>query len=465
LKKTTSRLLAPLVVAALVATGGTPAHAAPAPVPEGLRPVQARQSLLGTHTWYQQTYRGIPVFGGYYATHAAGGGAVTVDDGRKPVVGLADTIAEVTAQRAKSAVAARLGRQPSGAELVIFPGTTARLAWMTLTPTRKGTFRSLVDAGDGAVLKEENTAREADGVGRVFDPNPVVRLQNESLTDDDDADSPVLARAYRTVRLSRLDRDATTLRGAYADDISDNAVTSPHRVFFFNRSQGGFEEVMAYHSITSAQEYIHRLGFRDVNDEPQSFRTTGYTDDNSYYDGTEDAITFGTGGVDDAEDNEVIWHEYGHAIQDDQVPGFGASEEAGAIGEGFGDYWAVTMSQATSPDTATTPWACVMDWDSTSYTSTTPHCLRRTDGSKLYPGDLDGEVHDDGEIWSRALWDVNRALGRTAANRVILESQFFFSPEISMPDAARLTVTTARALYGAKAAAKARTAFQDRGIL
>jgi Zn-dependent metalloprotease len=178
-----------------------------------------------------------------------------------------------------------------------------------------------------------------------------------------------------------------------------------------------------------------------------------------------DAITFGTGGVDDAEDNEVIWHEYGHAIQDDQVPGFGESEEAGAIGEGFGDYWAVTMSQATSPNTATTPWACVMDWDSTSYTTDTPHCLRRTDGPKIYPGDLDGEVHDDGEIWSHAIWDVNRALGRTAANRVILESQFYFTPDVSMPAAAQLTVTTARALYGARAAAKTRAAFQQRGIL
>jgi Zn-dependent metalloprotease len=106
-----------------------------------------------------------------------------------------------------------------------------------------------------------------------------------------------------------------------------------------------------------------------------------------------------------------------------------------------------------------------MDWDSTSYTTDTPHCLRRTDGPKIYPGDLDGEVHDDGEIWSRALWDVNRALGRTAANRVILESQFFFTPDVSMPAAAQLTVTTARALYGARAAAKVRAAFQDRGIL
>jgi Zn-dependent metalloprotease len=463
--KKTSRVLAPLFVAGLLAAAGTPAHAAPRTVPEGLRQVQVRHSLLGTHTWYQQTVRGIPVVGGYYVVHTAADGAVTVQDGRQPVDGLSGAAAGITSQRARSMVAGRLGRRPGSAELAVVPGSTPRLAWVTLTPARGGTVRSIVDAGTGAVLKEERTVREADGRGQVFDPNPVVRLQNESLTDNDDADSPVFNRAYRTVRLTKLDRGRTTLQGAYADNISDNPVTSRRRVYTFRRSDDGFEQVMAYYSITSAQEYIHRLGFREVNDEPQDFITTGFTDDNSFYDDTTDAITFGTGGVDDAEDNEVIWHEYGHAIQADQVPQFGTSEQAGAIGEGFGDYWAVTMSQATSPNTRTTPWACVMDWDSTAYTTDTPHCLRRTDGPKVYPGDLDGEVHDDGEIWSHALWDINRSLGRTAANRVILESQFFFTPDVTMPAAARLTVTTARALYGARAAAVARTAFQHRGIL
>ncbi|WP_433307096.1 M36 family metallopeptidase [Actinoplanes sp. CA-030573] len=456
-------MLAPLVTMGLVVAGGSAAQAAP-PVPGDLELVQSRQSLLGTHTWYQQTYRGIPVFGGYYATHTSHG-VRTVDDGRKPVTGLSSPTAGLTSQRAKSSVAGRLGRQPADASLVIMPGARAKLAWMTLTPTSRGTYRTLVDAGSGAVLHEENTAQQADGVGRVFDPNPVVRLQDESLTDNDDADGPQFTRAYRTVRLTQLDKGRSTLQGRYANNISENAVTSRYRVYLYHRSQPGFEQVMGYYSITSAQEYIHRLGFRHVNSEPQDYSTTGYTDDNSYYDPSVDAITFGTGGVDDAEDNEVIWHEYGHAIQDDQVPGFGESEEAGAIGEGFGDYWAVTMSQATSPDTAVTPWPCVMDWDSTSYTVDTPHCLRRTDGPKLYPGDLDGEVHDDGEIWSHALWNINGALGRTAANRVILEAQFLFNPEITMPQAAERTVLTARALYGPHAAAKVRAAFRDRGIL
>ncbi len=45
------------------------------------------------------------------------------------------------------------------------------------------------------------------------------------------------------------------------------------------------------------------------------------------------ALTFGTGGVDDAEDAGIIAHEYGHSIQDNQVPGFGSSAEGGAMGE------------------------------------------------------------------------------------------------------------------------------------
>ena len=52
-------------------------------------------------------------------------------------------------------------------------------------------------------------------------------------------------------------------------------------------------------------------------------------EDNSFYSPGTKALTFGRGGVDDAEDAEIILHEYGHSIQDNQVPGFGASAQAG----------------------------------------------------------------------------------------------------------------------------------------
>jgi hypothetical protein len=86
-------------------------------------------------------------------------------------------------------------------------------------------------------------------------------------------------------------------------------------------------------------------------------------------------------------------------------------EQAGAISEGFGDYWAVTVSDVVAKALGVPelePLPCVADWDSTSYTSTVPHCLRRVDTNLHYPGDLNGEVHHDGQIWSRALWDIRQ---------------------------------------------------------
>ena len=452
------------VVGLAVLTGGTAAYAAPAP--DGLTLVATRHSLLGTHTWYQQTYRGIPVLGGFYATHTdARTGKVAVEDGRIKVTGVPARTASFARGRAESAATGHLAGSLLRSQAVIVPGATARLGWEVLTTTGRGTVRTVVDAVSGTTLSEKSTVKEVSGSGQVFNPNPVVTLQNESLTDSSNANSAVFAPAYQTVTLTQLTSGITTLKGAYANNTSTSAVTSSTRTYTYNRSQAGFEQVMGYFHITTAQEYIQSLGFTDVNNSAQNYRTTGLTDDNSFYDPATDRITYGTGGVDDAEDAEIIWHEYGHAIQDAQVPGFGSSTQAGAIGEGFGDYWAYTMSSAVSANTTTTPLACIGDWDSVSYTTGTPHCLRRVDGTKVYPGDVDNEVHDDGEIWSRALYDIHNALGRTEANTIVLEAQFSYSPSTTFAAAATATVTAAQSLYGSTAATAVRSAFQARGIL
>ena len=102
-------------------------------------------------------------------------------------------------------------------------------------------------------------------------------------------------------------------------------------------------------------------------------------------------MTFGTGGVDDAEDAEIILHEYGHAIQDDQVPGWGQHEEGSAMGEGFGDYNAASFFAETKPLANETN---VGNWDATSYSGAEPPYLRRLDSNKKYPKDLTHEPHD-----------------------------------------------------------------------
>jgi Zn-dependent metalloprotease len=93
-----------------------------------------------------------------------------------------------------------------------------------------------------------------------------------------------------------------------------------------------------------------------------------------------------------------------------------------------------------------------------------PHCLRRVDTNLHYPGDLSGEVHHDGQIWSRALWDIRTALGHVKADTIILDGQFDF-PGTTMTDLAQRTVAAAQRLYGKSAAAAVQKAFAARGIL
>ena len=306
---------------------------------------------------------------------------------------------------------------------------------------------------------------------QVFAPNPVADLGIQTLTDQKDADyfsaDPALARAYHRVTLTDLDGSGT-LTGAYAKVISETgkAAANTGSGFVYTRDQDQFEQTMGYYWVTQAQRYIQSLGFGStlpaVNKRQQLLRINQFGGDNSFYrEGTGKlTITFGKGGVDDAEDAEVIVHEYGHSVQDNQVPGFGSTPEAGAIGEAFGDYLAVTVSEHFAP---TPDEPCVADWDSTSYTSTVPHCLRRVDGNKHYPEDLVGEVHADGEIWSRALWDIHKALGARLADTIIIDAQFGFTPDISMRAAAATTIDTA-GRYGASAKRAVQAAFAARGL-
>ena len=327
----------------------------------------------------------------------------------------------------------------------------------------------LVALAAGAMVTTAQTGGGSTGSGRVFLPNPVADLQDQTLTDQKDADYPALQPAYHIVTLTNLDGSGF-LRGDWANVVSEtgNPTFSPTNTFHYNRHDDEFEQVMAYYWVTEAQKYIQRLGFgtgalRPINKEPQDVRINQWGQDNAFSWDKKDLLRFGKGGVDDAEDAEVILHEYGHAIQDSQQTpsGFGFSIEAGAIGEGFADYWAVTVTDVIAP----TPDApCVADWDSVAYTSTVPHCLRRVDTNLRYPQDLNGRVHHDGMIWSRALWGIRRAIGHVAADTVILEAHFGM-PNPTMPELAERTVATARRLYGAGTAGKVRNAFEARGIL
>ncbi|MGF0174424.1 M4 family metallopeptidase [Streptomyces sp. Marseille-Q5077] len=304
---------------------------------------------------------------------------------------------------------------------------------------------------------------------RVFMVNPVQSSGDQTLTDGKDAAAAVPATAYATVALRNLDGSGG-LSGRWASVRSDTGASARIAdATSYDRHDDQFEQVMAYFWVNEAQEYLQGLGFGSelpgANDRVQPVRINQWGADNSFFTDKKAEIRFGKGGVDDAEDAEVVVHEYGHAVHHAQVPGFGSSVEAGSIGEAFGDYLAVAVGEHAATRYG---WplkadvACVADWDSVTY-SDAPHCLRRIDSDKTY-ADRVGEVHADGEIWSRALLDIRTALGPRVADRIIVNAQFGFAPDTGFAAAANTTVATAQQMYGKGAADAVRAAFQARAI-
>ena len=311
----------------------------------------------------------------------------------------------------------------------------------------------------------------------VFVPNPVAETGNESLTDQKDAASAVPASVYHQVALPALDKSGY-LNGLYATVKSEtgNAAYSPGGNFAYDRHQDEFEQVMAYYWVTQSQLYLQSLGFGStrpaINKRPVPVRINQYGGDNSFFRDNKTDLTFGKGGVDDAEDAEVIVHEYGHSVQNAQVPGFGTTPDSGAIGEGFSDYLAVEVSRWVATNLGVTTHvteACVADWDATSYDTATDdglYCLRRVDGTKHYPEDLhpSRQVHADGEIWSAALYRLrNLVADAKTADTIIIGAQFGFSAGTTFEAAARTTYAYAKSNFPTKAAA-VRQAFVERGF-
>lgn len=476
-----------------------------------LKAAKVKNGLSRTVTRFQQIFDNLPVLNAFISIHQRSSGRVTtvhtsyISD---PLVVGAST--PVIAEEAAEAIALEGIRQlskVSSLELLVktrtelswFPvdDRSVTLVWALKTRTGKprGDFFTLVDANTGDRLLQENQTTFAVGSGMAYVPNPIQTSGILDLNDNGDATSLELEGQRIAVNLPGLDEGTTLLKGEFVDVASYKPATCPRldkqcpdaasasRSYIYTRDQPEFEQIVVYHAIDSVQRYLRDiLGFHDaqgkatIRNFPTLANAHWYTDDNSFYspfaDNGRGALHFGDGGVDDAEDADIIIHEFGHAIQHNQNAGcfpggnyIPQVNEARAIGEGFSDYLAASFY--ANKGTPTHHAACVGEWDSTSYSTATPTCLRRVDGTKHYPDGLVGLVHSDGEIWSAALWDIRTELQGPTTDQLVLEHHFNLdcSNGVTMPQAALEMIDTDKLLFAGAHQDILLTKFCDRGIL
>jgi Zn-dependent metalloprotease len=414
-----------------------------------------RSSPLGRHLTFAQVHQGVPVHGASVSLHFDADGQVIGVTNEARDVRVPSSQPQLSAAQAEQIAAAYVHADqganfdaedlgaPSSQLVVRASKKGDALAFRVAVPTLAGpTYEVFVDARSGGVLDQPRDLNQY-ATGRIFNVNAVVATRDTTLTDQRDSASAVPDSAYSLAALQGL-----KLNGFLDGDYASSADTkkrafSASNDFLFDRSNDGFSETMGYYYIDYTQRYIQSLGFTKVNNRQLVFSVNKYKGDNSFYSPGTKGITYGTGGVDDAEDAHVIVHEYGHSVQDNILPGFGASSEAGAMGEGFGDYLAGTVgAQLTDFQLE-----CLAEWDATSYSNTNPPCLRRLDSQKVYPKDISNEVHADGEMWSASLWQIHNALGGPRADLAIIQHHYLVSKTASFSEAANALVTTAIGLH------------------
>ena len=416
-----------------------------------------RESLVGTHVRGQQLRDGVAVFGSSAAVHMVDGRIVQVEAQSVDTPGRAAAapISRAAAIRfALRSLNVRTQIRPAVAQRLMVPsasGSALRDVWRVSLVSAAPAVAAAVDvsAASGRVLAVKDSGLNADGTATAFDPNPLVSSRNPALRQpgelgqaaDADLDSAELTAQLKTLPIKEYDGAlvaAGQLVGPWAKVQGPAPLVSAPgaTTFSFTRGDPRFETTMAYAHIDRFQRYVQSLGFTGaagVNAEAQDVYTVpamGF--DNSFYQPGNDLLLFGAGGVDDGEDAEVILHEYGHAVHDAQVPGWGSHHEGGSMGEGFGDWLAGSFyGRDISGGFQDT---CIMDWDATTYSSATPACLRRMDTVKTYPKNMTNSVHADGEMWSAFLWRLRDRLGATSQEKsdnsikLVLASHEFLTP-------------------------------------
>ncbi|MCX9081662.1 MAG: M36 family metallopeptidase [Candidatus Methanoperedens sp.] len=438
--------------------------------------IKITDSLGGSHVIFQQFFNELPIHNTFISVHMDKKNLVKkVDICYHPDLYIESWEMGISQEEAihiaidALKVEKRLSGKVSG-ELVIYQKREKyyvawRIAVPLINPIEE--WHVFIDLKAGKILDILDMLLKATGRGRVFIPNPVVVLGDRNLTPE----SEIPDRAYSKVLLNELDGSGY-LRGIHVDTcITPNRAKEQNLIFNYSRSDPRFKEVMAYYHINEAQRYIRGLGFTALGSETIKVNVQGDFVDNSYYNPDTRELIFGTWYIDDAEDADIILHEYCHVILDEQVPGFGLNWNTCPIAEGFGDFFAACFFAEINEGFNR---ECVGDWNGIGKIG---NCVSRVDNKKHYPEDFLGldSCDRDGEIWSAALWDIYLEMGgdsktkekrldaRDNAIRLIIESNFNLN--LKFEDAADAIIIADKTIYDGANEHLIRQVLVKRGIL
>jgi hypothetical protein len=174
------------------------------------------------------------------------------------------------------------------------------------------------------------------------------------------------------------------------------------------------------------------------------------------------SLNFGTGGVPDAEDGDVITHEYTHAISWflNAAPNMGV--ERRAMDEAMCDVMAATMSKKYTPFN----WRLMFNFDGPNPVAPGASGFwggRNANSPKTY-SDKVNDYYSDSEIWSSTLLDVSEETGNDSLIILMLTSIYSLPQNGNMLQGAQLIMQADSVLFGKYFGWKMGRIFNERGL-
>jgi len=298
-----------------------------------------------------------------------------------------------------------------------------------------GMYYSLLDANTGELLYRQNRVRhsqpltsDVNVIGSVslyspYQPNVILPLKNLKVNNGVTivyTDSSGMINLPGTSPVT----GTFTLAGKWSRIFTDGGSVSPSSVSTFNSGTGTISfdslttvsHVSGYYHVNVVHDFMKRYFpiFTSMDNPLETQIDLSSGSCNAFYSGNSINF-FSTGGGCNsmAQIGDIVYHEYGHGINDKFYQWQGSSWDNGGMGEGYADVWGLSISQ--NP--------VLGNGYRTSGSNT---YIRRYDAlRKVYPQNLTGEVHDDGEIIAGAWYDVSVNIGSWADMTALFASTYY----------------------------------------
>lgn len=424
----------------------------------GLRLIASKKSQLGNHLTFIQTFNGVPIYGTdikFNLRH------------KRRISSLFYTAVE-TQNWPKLEYPALKDNLIDAKHVVFFNGYEAQGGiYYEVHEKAQNEFVKIIELADGGRIIR-NLSREVKGAKDslawvyVFNPDPLTKagkVYGGQLQNFNDGDTDSLTALRELVQVDvKFENDSFWLENDHVRFTSKNVNFSPPHsktdTFNYTRSQDEFEYANTLYHITQYKKYLESLGFDTLMDYQIDVDPRAFLDDNSNFirklnsDGHGE-LNFGYSGsafehVDDAEDADVVIHEYGHAISYNANENSldGATREA--IDEGLGDYLACGYSERL--DVYRSEY--LFSWDGHNpFWEDGRNCFTSMKVSD-YKGS--NSKYENGEIVAGMLSNVSKILGNVVTDRILFSALYEFDDRMSLEAVGTLLLDAEQVLYEEK---------------